>query len=312
MRISSPRARMLRCSAFRRLMQELGRGAGRAAAARWPAVYRGAHRLSQDARAGEHARSRRPSRKPGRAGERRGRSGERGETAADFLDHAALVADADAVDERAQVSLLTLHNAKGLEFPIVFLAGLEEGLFPHSRSFDSEAMLEEERRLCYVGMTRAEKRLIPDLGALPAAFWRRRAGALHPVALPGRSPGEPDGQPGRRRSRRGTARSHAERHEVRESVKKNLFTGKTYNSLENISQFFAERGMAVSGQKPAAAAGKCARRQPQPAAAAAAAQETRAHRDDGGASQIRNRNRACGAKAKAMMLRSPSASPAMG
>ena len=62
---------------------------------------------------------------------------ERGESAADFLDHAALVSDADAFDERAQVSLLTMHNAKGLEFPFVFIAGMEEGLFPHSRSIGS-------------------------------------------------------------------------------------------------------------------------------------------------------------------------------
>ncbi len=61
---------------------------------------------------------------------------ERGEGIAEFLDHAALVSDADQLDERAQVSLLTLHNAKGLEFPVVFIAGLEEGLFPHSRSLD--------------------------------------------------------------------------------------------------------------------------------------------------------------------------------
>ena len=64
---------------------------------------------------------------------------ERGETITDFLDHAALVADADSVDETAQVTLMTIHNAKGLEFPVVFLAGLEEGLFPHSRSLLSEA-----------------------------------------------------------------------------------------------------------------------------------------------------------------------------
>ena len=81
---------------------------------------------------------------------------ERGETVTDFLDHAALVSDADAVDETSQVTLLTMHNAKGLEFPVVFMAGLEERLFPHSRSMTSEAAMEEERRLCYVGMTRAK------------------------------------------------------------------------------------------------------------------------------------------------------------
>src|SRR5450755_3510990 len=96
---------------------------------------------------------------------------ERGEGLNEFLDHAALVSDSDALDIRAQVSLLTLHNAKGLEFPIVFLAGLEEGLFPHSRSLDSKAAMEEERRLCYVGMTRSEKRLF-----LTSARYRRRFG----------------------------------------------------------------------------------------------------------------------------------------
>ena len=96
---------------------------------------------------------------------------ERQESAATFLDHAALVADADSVDEASQISLLTVHNAKGLEFPLVFVAGLEEGLFPHSRSIDVEAAMEEERRLCYVAMTRAEKQLV-----LTTAMSRRRYG----------------------------------------------------------------------------------------------------------------------------------------
>ena len=81
------------------------------------------------------------------------------------------MAEADAFDEAAPVTLMTLHNAKGLEFPVVFLAGMELGLFPHSRSMDSEAALEEERRLCYVGMTRARKRLV-----LTWAKYRRRFG----------------------------------------------------------------------------------------------------------------------------------------
>ncbi|MDE3198869.1 MAG: UvrD-helicase domain-containing protein, partial [Acidobacteriota bacterium] len=76
---------------------------------------------------------------------------ERGETVAEFLDHAALVADSDGLDETSLVTLMTIHNAKGLEFPVVFMAGMEEGLFPHSRSLNSEGAMEEERRLCYVG-----------------------------------------------------------------------------------------------------------------------------------------------------------------
>jgi DNA helicase-2/ATP-dependent DNA helicase PcrA len=84
---------------------------------------------------------------------------ERGIMLAEFLDHAALVSDADDYDERARVTLMTLHSAKGLEFNVVFLVGMEEGLFPHKLSLDDDAGIEEERRLCYVGMTRARDRL---------------------------------------------------------------------------------------------------------------------------------------------------------
>ncbi|HEX8909987.1 MAG TPA: 3'-5' exonuclease, partial [Anaeromyxobacteraceae bacterium] len=77
-----------------------------------------------------------------------------------LLEETALVADQDAYTEDADaVTLITLHAAKGLEFPVVFIAGLEEGIFPHSRSLDDERQLEEERRLAYVGMTRAKRRL---------------------------------------------------------------------------------------------------------------------------------------------------------
>ncbi len=106
----------------------------------------------------------------------------RGETLADFLDHAALASDADQFDPSARVTLMTLHAAKGLEFPLVFLAGLEEGLFPHSRTLQNPEELEEERRLCYVGMTRAMNTLI-----LTRANFRRRYGNDAPeMSIPSR------------------------------------------------------------------------------------------------------------------------------
>jgi DNA helicase II / ATP-dependent DNA helicase PcrA len=161
---------------------------------------------------------------------------ERGETIAEFLDHAALVSDSDGLDERAPVSLLTLHNAKGLEFPIVFLAGMEEGLFPHVRSLDSKAAMEEERRLCYVGMTRSEKRLF-----LTSARYRRRfGGGQQEATIPSRFLRE---VPKALVQDLGQARqSNLRSPQVeRETVRPNLFTGKTYNSVDNIQQFFQDR-----------------------------------------------------------------------
>ena len=106
----------------------------------------------------------------------------RGETLAEFLDHAALASDTDQYDPNSRVTLMTLHAAKGLEFPLVFLAGLEEGLFPHSRTLQNPEELEEERRLCYVGMTRAMNTLI-----LTRAHYRRRYGNDAPeMSIPSR------------------------------------------------------------------------------------------------------------------------------
>jgi len=96
---------------------------------------------------------------------------QRGETLSEFLDHAALVSDTDRYNPESRVTLMSLHSAKGLEFPLVLLAGMEEGLFPHSRTLNQPMELEEERRLCYVGMTRAMDALV-----LTRARYRRRYG----------------------------------------------------------------------------------------------------------------------------------------
>jgi DNA helicase-2/ATP-dependent DNA helicase PcrA len=96
---------------------------------------------------------------------------EQGQTLEDLLDHAALASDSDQYEEDVPVSLMTLHSAKGLEFDAVFLAGLEEGVLPHGRSLDTPGEVEEERRLFYVGMTRAKRSLV-----LTRAIYRRSYG----------------------------------------------------------------------------------------------------------------------------------------
>jgi DNA helicase II / ATP-dependent DNA helicase PcrA len=107
---------------------------------------------------------------------------QRGETLSEFLDHAALVSDTDRYNPESRVTLMSLHSAKGLEFPLVMLAGMEEGLFPHSRTLNQPMELEEERRLCYVGMTRAMDALV-----MTRARYRRRYGNDMPESsLPSR------------------------------------------------------------------------------------------------------------------------------
>ena len=192
-------------------------------------------------------------------------SRDRGESLAEFLDHAALVSDVDAYDERAQVTLMTLHAAKGLEFPLVFLAGMEEGLFPHSRTLLNPDDMEEERRLCYVGMTRAMDQLV-----LTRARYRRRYGTDLPEAgIPSRfleevpsqlledlgrpSPAQPKAAVTNEAGHYSyededqsapayAARSASPKARARQGHP-------TYNSIENIAEFFASRGKKFTRPK---------------------------------------------------------------
>ena len=175
---------------------------------------------------------------------------ERGETIADFLDHAALVSQADDIDQSAQVSLLTMHNAKGLEFPVVFIAGMEDGLFPHSRSIDDVLQMEEERRLCYVGLTRAEKIL-----TLSWARYRRKfGGGSSEPTVPSRFLSEIPvslvTKMGAGAYRSSGVELSAERSEVRAAVTKKIYSN-SVNSVENINDFFAARGIKPKQWPPA-------------------------------------------------------------
>src|SRR6195952_2365370 len=205
----------------------------------------------------------------------------RGETLAEFLDHAALVSDADSYSAEGGVTLMTLHAAKGLEFPLVFLAGMEEGLFPHSRTIVDPTQMEEERRLCYVGMTRALDTLL-----MTRARYRRRYGNDSPESsLPSRFLEEVPSRlvealsppafrnsystPYPQRGRPGSGgnddfdRHHSyedDSQEAPSSGAKNYaaqrFSGAKptggSGSLDNIAQFFGKGGAGASGYKPGA------------------------------------------------------------
>lgn len=96
-------------------------------------------------------------------------------TLAGFLEEVTLMADIDSMDEEQSVlTLMTIHSAKGLEFPVVFLVGMEDGIFPHSNSMFEQKGMEEERRLCYVGMTRAEERLYLSRAQVRLRFGERK------------------------------------------------------------------------------------------------------------------------------------------
>jgi DNA helicase-2/ATP-dependent DNA helicase PcrA len=159
----------------------------------------------------------------------------------EFIDHSALVSDADQYKQDAVVTLMTVHSAKGLEFPLVFIAGLEDGLFPHSRSATDPAELEEERRLCYVAMTRAERFLY-----VTHAMKRRVYGeelASEPSQFLNEMPLDLMEDLSRGNSwlsfARGSSAIDYEHGEYRKEKKK--FTGKTYDSVDSIAEFFKQR-----------------------------------------------------------------------
>jgi DNA helicase-2/ATP-dependent DNA helicase PcrA len=159
----------------------------------------------------------------------------------EFIDHSALVSDADQYKEDAVVTLMTAHSAKGLEFPLVFIVGLEDGLFPHSRSATAPAELEEERRLCYVAMTRAERFLYvthamkrrvygEELASEPSQFLNEMPLDLMEDLSSGKS---------WLSFARGSSAIDYEQGEYRKERKK--FTGKTYDSVDSIAEFFKQR-----------------------------------------------------------------------
>src|SRR2546421_1194638 len=152
----------------------------------------------------------------------------------EFIDHSALVSDTDQYKRDAPVTLMTAHSAKGLEFPLVFIVGLEDGWFPHSRAATDPAEMEEERRLCYVAMTRAEKFLYvthamkrrvygEELASEPSQFLNEMPLELIEDLSLGKS---------WLSFARGSAAIDYEQGEYRKEKKK--YAGKTYDSVDSI------------------------------------------------------------------------------
>jgi DNA helicase-2/ATP-dependent DNA helicase PcrA len=170
----------------------------------------------------------------------------------DFIDHAALSSDTDKFDRNAAVTMMTVHAAKGLEFPVVFIVGLEDGIFPHARSINDPKELEEERRLAYVAITRAEKFLY-----ISHAMRRRVYGAemtAEPSQFLNEMPLDLIEDQTRGSSWLSFAKSTAqqdnkyiakalkgERTEAEANKARSTYQGKTYNSADAIADFFNKK-----------------------------------------------------------------------
>jgi DNA helicase II / ATP-dependent DNA helicase PcrA len=192
----------------------------------------------------------------------------------DFIDHSALVSDTDQYKGDVPVTLMTAHSAKGLEFPVVFIVGLEDGLFPHSRSLADASDIEEERRLCYVAMTRAEKYLYvthavkrrvygEELASEPSQFLNEMPLELIEDISRGRSwLSFARGSKAREQAAGSLAYEYGESSEAeyvetpshsgstgRVSAKRpgKTYPGKTYDSVESIEEFFSKRAARMGG-----------------------------------------------------------------
>jgi DNA helicase-2/ATP-dependent DNA helicase PcrA len=171
----------------------------------------------------------------------------------DFIDHAALVSDSDQYKRDAPVTLMTMHSAKGLEFPLVFIVGMEDGLFPHARSATDPAELEEERRLCYVAITRAE-RFLYVLHAMKRRVYGEEL-ASEPSQFLNEMPLDLMEDLSRGPSWLSFARNsstienkhaaRALRGESRTTTERTKYTGKTYDSVDSIAEFFRKRGQQL-------------------------------------------------------------------
>jgi len=201
----------------------------------------------------------------------------------DFIDSAALVSDADQYRRDAPVTLMTMHAAKGLEFPLVFIVGLEDGLFPHARSATDKAELEEERRLCYVAITRAERFL-----CVTHAMKRRVYGeelASEPSQFLNEMPLELMDDLTRGPSWLSFARSSSRLDNLQaaralrgeqggEPREERRYTGKTYDSVDSIAEFFRQRGRQLNPSNNAPAQQPTIRRRTEERDAASSAATT--------------------------------------
>ncbi len=196
----------------------------------------------------------------------------------DFIDHSALVADTDQYKSDVPVTLMTAHSAKGLEFPLVFIVGLEDGLFPHSRSLSDASDIEEERRLAYVAMTRAEKYLYvthavrrrvygEELASEPSQFLNEMPLELIDDLSRGRS-WLSFARGSKALAPRDDGEAGSLEYEYDESADDNAYevpagdatsghlsakrpgkkySGKTYDSVESIEEFFRKRAASMTG-----------------------------------------------------------------